>query len=171
MPGIKPEPEMGNASDSIPLTEDKNYRVSSEGPGRNAPYAVDGNTRTWWAPAEDDKLPWVIFDLGSASRQLYVADSVRIIFTLPDGDTEDSSNPNNKGDRSRIRHYKIELSEDGKTFQTVVDKTQNRKDNVIEFDEFKPTKCRYVRLTIAGWPQGFRRGVIEFTVFGKPWME
>jgi len=171
IPGVKSKPELGNASESIPLSEDKNYTVSSEAPGRNGPYAVDGNTRTWWAPAEDDSEPWAIFDLGSASRQQYVVDSARIIFTLPDGDTEDSSNPNNRGDKTRIRHYKIEVSTDDKIFKTVVDKTRNDADNVIEFDEIKPVKCKFVRLTITGWPKGFRRGVIEFTVFGKPWIK
>ena len=167
LPGVKAKPEHGNDSGSIALSEDKNYTVSSEAPGRNAPYAVDGNTRTWWAPAEGDKEPWVIFDLGAASNQQYMVDSARIIFTLPDGDTEDSSYPNNKGDKTRIRQYMIEVSADGKTFNTVVDKTFNERDNVIEFDEIKPVKCKYVRLTITGWPKGFRRGVIEFTVFGK----
>ena len=49
-----------------------------------------------------------------------------------------------------------------------MDKTANDADNVVEFDEFAPVECRYVKLTITGWPKDVPLGVIEFTVFGKP---
>lgn len=62
----------------------------------------------------------------------------------------------------------IEVSSDGKTFKTVVDKTKNDADNAVEFDEIKPVQCKYVKLTITGWPKDLPCGVIEFTVFGKP---
>jgi hypothetical protein len=66
-PGVKAKPWKDNDSGSIPLTEDKNYIVSSEAPGRNA-----------------------------------------------------------------------------------------------------SVECRYVKLTITGWPEDLPCGVLEFTVFGRP---
>ncbi len=132
-PGIRAEPWKENDSGSIHLSEDKNYTVSSEAPGRDAPYAVDNNSRTWWAPAEDDDEPWVIFDLGSASEQQYIIDSARLLFTLP-ARLKDEDSPD------RIRRYKIEVSPDGETFETVVDKTRNDRDNAVEFDEIGPVQ-------------------------------
>jgi beta-xylosidase len=160
-PGVKAKPWEDNDSGSIPLTEDKNFTVSSEAPGRNAPYAVDNNNRTWWAPAKDDTDPWLTLDLGAESRQMYIVDSARILFTLPKG-------LKREGDEPRIRQYKIEVSSDGETFTTVVDKTKNERDNAVEFDEIAPVKCRHVRLIITGWPEDLPCGVLEFTVFGRP---
>lgn len=167
-PGVRAEPWKDNASGSIPLSEDKNYTVSSEAPGRNAPYAVDNNTRTWWAPAVNDTKPQLTLDLGAESKQMYIADSFRILFTLPEGDLWDDYRLGGVGDKPRIRQYKIEVSADLKTFSTVVDKTKNVRDNAIEFDEISPTRCRHVRLTITGWPKDLPCGVLEFTVFGRP---
>jgi xylan 1,4-beta-xylosidase len=167
-PGVKARPWEDNDSGSIPLSEDKNYTVSSEAPGRNAPYAVDNNTRTWWAPAKNDREPQLTLDLGAESRQMYIVDSARILFTLPEGDLYDDYRLGGEEGKPRIRQYKIEVSPDGKTFSTVVDKTKNDRDNAIEFDEIAPIKCRYVRLTITGLPKDLPCGVIEFTVFGRP---
>jgi xylan 1,4-beta-xylosidase len=167
-PGIKVKPWENNASGSYPLSEDKNYTVSSEAPGRNSPYAVDNNNRTWWAPAKDDETPWLTLDLGAESSQVYIVDSARILFTLPEGDLWDDYRLGGDESNSRIRKYKIEVSSDGKTFTTVVDKTKNDKDNAVEFDEIEPIECRHVKLTITGWPKDLPLGVVEFTVFGKP---
>jgi len=167
-PGVEAEPWKGNHSGSIPLSQDKNYVVSSESPGRNAPYAFDNSARTWWAPADDDSAPWLELDLAAGWSQNYVVDSARILFALPEGDVEDESSPNNSGDGSRVRRYKIEVSLDGDAFTTVVDKADNGVDNAVEFDEISPVACRYVRLSITGWPEGLPSGVVEFTVFGRP---
>jgi xylan 1,4-beta-xylosidase len=164
-PGIKANPELGNDSMAIQLSEDKSYTVSSEAPGRNAPYAFDNNARTWWAPTVKGAEPWLILDLSSATEadpiQEYIVDSARILFTLPAGLSTEDAEP-------RIRQYKIEVSSDGETFTTAVDKSKNDTDNAVEFDEVAPIKCRYVKLTITGWPKDLPCGVLEFTVFGKP---
>jgi len=167
-PGVKSKPWEDNDSGSYPLSEDKNYSVSSEAPGRNAPYAVDNNNRTWWAPAENDTEPWLTLDLGAESRQMYIVDSARILFTLPEGDLWDDYRLGGQEGKPRIRQYKIEVSSDGKTFTTVVDKTKNDRDNAVEFDEITPVKCRHVKLTITNWPKDLPLGVLEFTAFGKP---
>ena len=164
-PGVKPGPWQNNASGAISLSEDKSYTVSSEAPGRNAPYAFDNNARTWWAPAENDTEPWLVLDLGVATEadpvQEFIIESARILFTLPSGLKTGGAAP-------RIRQYKIEASSDGETFKTVVDKTKNATDNAVEFDEFAPVQCKFVKLTITGWPKELPCGVLEFTVFGKP---
>ena len=135
--------------------------MSSEAPGRDAPYAFDNNIRTFWAASDEDAEPTLTLDLGAESSQEYTVDSARILFTLPRGLRRQNAAP-------RIRQYKIEVSSDGETFTTVVDKTKNERDNAVEFDEIEPIKCRHVRLTITGWPEDLPRGVVEFTVFGRP---
>ncbi len=155
-PGHSPEPWRNNETGSIPLSLDKNYVASSEAPGRNAPYAIDDNARTWWAPTVDDLEPWLQIDLTAGWRQDYVIDSTRLLFLLPEGDVEDESAPSNLGDPWRIRRYRIEVSSNGKTFSTVVDKTGNGTDNAVEFDAFAEVPSRYVRLTLTGWPPDLR---------------
>jgi hypothetical protein len=71
--------------------------------------------------------------------------------------------------RSEIAPYKyrIETSLDDKIYKTVVDKTSNAVANNVEFDDFPPVRCRYVRLTIVGKPKGGPMALLEFTAFGR----
>jgi phage terminase large subunit-like protein len=70
---------------------------------------------------------------------------------------------------SPSHRYRIEASNDGKTFTTVLDRTQNAATKYLEFDELPPTACRFVRLTLTDWPHTAAAplGIVEFTVFGK----
>jgi phage terminase large subunit-like protein len=63
----------------------------------------------------------------------------------------------------------IEVSDDGTTFSTLLDRTRNTVTKYVEFDELPPAACRFVRLTLTGWPRnaGTPLGIVEFTVFGK----
>jgi len=161
-PGVQTSPWEGNDSGSFQLSEDKSFLVSSEAPGRDAPYAFDNNIRTFWAPTDSDPAPSLTLDLGAEARdQQYLVDSVRIVFPLPNGVSHEDAEP-------RIRQYKIEVSADGENFVTVVDKTDDTVDNAVEFDEIEPIRCRHVRLTLTGWSDNHPRGVVELTVFGKP---
>ncbi len=63
--------------------------------------------------------------------------------------------------------YKIEVSNDGNTYTTALDMTQNDIARNTIFEEIAPVKCRFVRLTITNWPGTSSLGIIEFTVFGK----
>jgi len=161
-PGALDTPWRGNDSGSIVLSSDKRDAASSELAGREAPFALDDNIRTSWEPAADDAQPQLDLDLGTESGgQQFIVDAARILFPLPQG-------PRVAGDAPRARGYRIEVSEDGETFTTVVDKSGNTADNAVEFDEIEPVRCRYVRLTITSWPANMPRQVIEFTVFGRP---
>jgi hypothetical protein len=63
--------------------------------------------------------------------------------------------------------YRLEASLDGKTYFPVFDKGDNKRAAVNLFDEFKPVRCRLVRLTVTGFPPGVPLALLEFTVFGK----
>ncbi|MBO6044893.1 MAG: discoidin domain-containing protein, partial [Bacteroidales bacterium] len=66
-----------------------------------------------------------------------------------------------------VYKYKLEGSLDGKEFFMLVDQTNNTKIADCTFDDIAPKQCRYVRLTITGWPEGINLGIIEATVFGR----
>jgi hypothetical protein len=151
---------------------------SSQRPGHEAAYAVDNSTGTWWEPAEEDRQPSITIDLGPATEfdpvQRFTVDSSRILFAAGrgfgrPGAPAAASSPAPAADGVVAHRYTIEASDDGKTFTTLLDKTQNSVTGYVEFDELPPTTCRFVRLTLTGWPRSATTplGIIEFTVFGK----
>jgi xylan 1,4-beta-xylosidase len=156
------------------------YAASSAAPGRDPEYGFDNNVRTWWQPAEGDKQPWLMLDLGSRNaddpNQEFMIDSSRVIFdAAPERkgtgeihvDGHDRHWFEQPAGPPKPYQYRLETSLDGKQFSTVVDRTANEHAATIEFDDFKPVRCRYVRLTITGIPPGAPLAVLDFTVFGK----
>lgn len=180
-PGAVSDPVRNGDSGSIPLTVNKlrnlNQRgaASSQRQGREAAYALDDSNGTWWEPAEDDARPTLTVDMGSTTEwdreQFFTVDSSRIEFLAPGRLVPPGSatpSPAAPG-RNRAFRYRIELSNDGKEYSTVLDKTRNDVTRYTEFDEIPPTRARYVRLTLTDWPRvGQPLGIVEFTVFGKP---
>ena len=195
VPGVVADPLRNGDSGSIPLTVNKSRALntqshfSSQRPGRDAAYATDDSNGTYWQPAADDAEPTLTIDLGPATtfdpEEQFIVDSARIHFLggglgcrIPGrarttgGRAGRASTPaeTEAGNDSKAHRYKIEVSTDGKSFTTVLDKTNNEVAKYIEFEEIPPTTCRFVRLTITGWPHkvGVPLGILEFTVFGKP---
>jgi xylan 1,4-beta-xylosidase len=184
-PAGKAKPWLDNDTGSIPVSINRyTWAVSSSRPGRDALYAFDNNVRTWWEPAETDPQPWLMLDLGCRNdaktnqdpNQEFIIDSSRILFdavphTGPSDLVVDGHSTwfrdEGRGPAAVAFKYKLEASLDNKTYRTVVDKTGNTAANNVEFDEFTPVQCRYVRLTVAGTAEKRQWGVLEFTVFGK----
>jgi hypothetical protein len=194
-PGVVDDPVRNGDSGSIPLTVNKSRTLntqstfSSQRPGRDAAYATDDSNGTYWQPAANDAEPKLTIDLAPATtfdpEEQFIVDSARIHFLAgvsrgglldvgrqPAGRAArgTASVEPEAGNDSRAHQYKVEVSMDGKTFTTVLDKTNNDVAKYIEFEEIRPTTCRFVRLTITGWPHkvGVPLGILEFTVFGKP---
>jgi hypothetical protein len=169
-PGVVPDPARDGDSGSIPVSINKvramnaQSRFSSQQPGRDAAYAVDNSSGTWWEPSPADARPMLTLDLGPATRfdvvQLFTIDSVRLLFT---GGRRASALPSAEAYR-----YRIDVSTDGDAFTTVLDRSANTVARNTIFEELPPTRCRFVRLTIVDWPRATPLGVVEFTVFGKP---
>lgn len=171
-----PQPAPGTQAEplepaSIPVTINKMTamnalsKCSSEQPGFPAAYAVDNYSGTVWMPAADDAQPSLTVELSPATRfdvvQHFTVDGVRILFS---------------GARRRfgapaslpVYQYRLEVSQDGEKFVTVVDRTRNATPRDTVWDEFAPVNCRFVRLTVTGWPKDNPLGIIDFTVFGRP---
>jgi xylan 1,4-beta-xylosidase len=180
-PGAVADPARRGDSGSLPLTVNKmramNTRstFSSQRPGHEAAYAVDNSTGTWWEPAEDDRRPSITIDLGPATEfdpvQTFTVDSSRILFVAGRGPARPGTTTPAEApaDGATAHRYRIEVSNDGKTFTTVLDKTGSLVTKYVEFDELPPTACRFVRLTLVDWPRRSPAplGIVEFTVFGK----
>jgi xylan 1,4-beta-xylosidase len=188
-PGVVADPARDGDSGSIPVSINKvramnaESRFSSQQPGHDAAYAVDNSSGTWWEPSPEDARPTLTLDLGPATRfdvvQLFTIDSVRLLFTggrhfggrgraspaaagTGAATTRASTLPS-----TEAHQYRIEVSSDGATFTTVLDRSANTVARNTIFEELPPTRCRFVRLTMTNWPRATPLGVIEFTVFGK----
>jgi hypothetical protein len=168
-------------SQSLPVTINK-FRamnalslVSSEQPGRDAAYAVDNSSGTWWEPAPTDTMPILTIELSPATRfdvvQLFTIDGVRLLFNGSRRGFGRRPAPGSAAPAQPvpdIYQYKLEVSMDGKTYTTALDQTKNTISRNTIFDEIPPIKCRFVRLSMTNWPKSSPLGIIEFTVFGKP---
>ena len=184
-PKVVSDPTKGN-SGSVAVSVNKmstmnaRSKVSSEQPGRDAAYAVDDHSGTWWEPNPDDPSPTLTLDLSPATAwdvvQLFYIDGVRLMFTgekrsggrpqdmlaapLPTNDV--SALPTN------VYKYKIEVSMDGETWTTALDQTNNSISRNTIYEEIRPVKCRFARLVLTDWPKNTPLGVIDFTLFGIP---
>ena len=157
---------------SIPVTINKatpRYKSlsksSSAKEGYPAAFAADNFSGTVWMPADDDKEPYILFDLGGATEwdviQLFKVDAVRLMFTgTRRGRGVAATYP--------VFKFKVETSMDAEKFTTVLDKTKNTVSKDTIFEEFPSTLCRFVKLTITDWPKETPLGVIEATIFGYP---
>jgi xylan 1,4-beta-xylosidase len=172
-PGAVRDPRQGD-SGSIPLTINKvssmdaHSKFSSEKSGREAAYAVDNSTGTWWEPDTTDASPALTIDLSPVTEfdevETFTVDGVRLMFKGGRGFFRSSSTPFEPD----AYQYKIEVSMDGETYTTALDQTKNTVSRNTIFEEIPPVKCRFVRLTMTGWPQKSPLGIIEFTIFGQP---
>jgi len=170
-PGAISDPKKGS-SGSIPVTINKINamnalsKCSSEKPGRDAAYAVDNSSGTWWEPDPADTLPTLTIELSPATWfdvvQLFIIDAVRLMFYSGARHfwRRTALNPD-------IYQYRIDVSMDGKTFIPSLDQTENTVSRNTIYEEIPPVKCRFVRLTLTNWPKSSSLGIIEFTVFGQ----
>jgi hypothetical protein len=183
-PGVLANPAKDGDSGSIPLTIHKMRamnalsKFSSQQPGRDAAYAIDNSSGTWWEPSPTDSQPSLTIELSPATRfdvvQLFTIDSVRLMFTggnrfggRANAGTNNAETVTNAVS-SNAYQYRIEVSNGGEEFTTVLDQSSNDTVRNTIFEEIPPMKCRFVRLTMINWPRTTPLGIIEFTIFGKP---
>ena len=171
-----PQPAPGTVSDkaekpSVPVTVNKMNamnalsKFSSQQSGYPAAFAVDNYSGTVWMPEASDKAPSITIVLSPATRfdvvQHFTVDAVRILFGNQRRGFGFGGNP-------PVYRYMLEVSQDGENFTTVVDRRGNNLAKDTVYDEFEPVNCRFVRLTVTGWPEESPLGIIDFTVFGYP---
>ena len=159
-PGLVSDPYDNGNTGLLPLTINTPAEASSSAPGRDSLYAVDENLQSWWQPDKNDTEKTLTLDL----RGNYTASAMRIIWR------DVNINP----DENRVAgafQYKVSVSVDNKNWTTVVDKSDNKTDYLIDYEVFDTVRANFVRLTVVGSPEGIEPGIIDFTVFGEYYEE
>ncbi|MDH6312563.1 xylan 1,4-beta-xylosidase [Parabacteroides sp. PFB2-10] len=174
-PGKIKDPTKGN-SGSTQVTTNKMRamntlsKVSSEQPGRDAAYAVDNYSGTWWEPDPNDPTPTLMIELSPATRfdvvQLYHVDGVRLMFTGGRRSVVRPAANTPAPAQTFVFKYKIEVSMDGEKWTTVLDQSNNKISRNTIYEEIPPVKCRFARLVMTDWPKESPLGVIDFALFG-----
>lgn len=154
-PGVTARPEMGNTAGLLPCNHSKRAEASSCAPGRDSLYCIDSSTLTWWQPAAADAAPTITFPL-SASFDV----SAMRLWWRDEGLDYDA------GVLPGPFKFRVEgRLKEGEWF-TIVDKTQNDVDMLIDFLAFGPVSVDSIRLVITGWPERITPALIDATVFG-----
>ncbi len=128
------------------LNYKKPVQVSSTLPGYYANNAVDENIKTYWSAATDKSGEWIQSDLGSIST----VHAIQINYADQDVSTDFY------GKSQGVFHqYKIHYSSDGKKWNVLVDKSNNKTDVPHEYIELpSPVQARYIKLENIHLPAG-----------------
>jgi len=138
------------------LNYQKPVRVSSTLGAHYPNFAVDESIKTYWSAATGNAGEWIESDLGAVS-------SVRAVqINYADQDAEFL------GKSSGVMHqYRLFYSVDGKKWEILVDKSQNKTDVPHDYIELpKPVEARYLKLENLKMPTG-KFALSGFRVFGN----
>lgn len=126
------------------LVKDLPTRASSEAPEHSARFANDGSTATYWSPANEATNPWWQVDLESLTPLATTK------LTLRD---------------EGLCCYKIEVSEDAKSWKTAVDQTRSTSRERVRADTcVAGSSGRFLRITFTELPTGKTANLAEFEV-------
>ena len=138
------------------LNYNKPVQVSSTLGGFQPNFAVDEDMKTYWSAKTGGNNEWFQTDLGE------VATVNAIQINYADQDAEFIGKTLDK-----FHQYKILMSNDGKKWTTLIDKSNNKIDvphDYIELD--KPVQARYLKIENITMPSG-KFALSGFRVFGK----
>lgn len=154
-PGVKASPELGNAAGLLPCNHGKRCEASSSAPGRDSLYCIDSSTLTWWQPAADDPCPTLTFPL----RVSFDVSAMRLWW-------RDEGLDYDAGVLPGPFQFNVEGRLKGGDWFTIMDKTRNDADMLIDFRTFAPVTADHIRLVVTGWPAGITPALIDATIFG-----
>lgn len=156
IPGYISDPHCGNNAGLLPLTQHARVCESSAAAGRDGLYACDDSLLTWWQPAADDPAPTLTVDLSDHGLTVR---AMRLMWRDVGLDVK-------RGVMPGPFRYRVEaLSMDGE-WVSVLDRTDNAEDLLIDYRPLQTMKATKVRLCVTGHPVGIQPGVMNFTVFG-----
>ena len=119
-------------------------------------HAVDEKVETWWIAETGMSGEWFQVDLPAKTE----VRAIQINFADQDFNITASHDP-------VIYRYIIEVSDNGESWERIVDKSKNTKDAVHELVVLdKPVETRYVRITNSEELPG-KFSLYDFRVFGK----
>ena len=140
------------------LNYNKPVQVSSTLGGYVPNHAVDELIKTYWSAATGKKGEWIQSDLGTVST----VNAVQINYADQDVAQD------RLGKRTDQYHqYKLYYSVDGKKWNVLVDKSENKTDVPHDYVELnKPVQARYIKLENIHMPTG-RFAISGLRVFGN----
>ncbi len=138
------------------LNYNKSVQVSSTLGGYVPNNAVDELTKTYWSAATGNKGEWIQTDLGNVST----VNAIQINYADQDAEF--------LGKQTTIYHqYKMYYSLDGKKWNVLVDKSNNKTDVPHEYVELeKPVQARFIKLENIHMPTG-KFAISGLRVFGN----
>jgi hypothetical protein len=129
--------------------------VSSTLGNYNANFAVDESIKTYWSAVSADENEWIQSDLGALSTVC----AIQVNYADQDAEF--------LGKSLGVYHqYKVLESADGKKWNLLVDKSNNKTDVPHDYIELaKPVKTRYLKLVNIHMPTG-KFAISGFRIFG-----
>lgn len=157
LPGTIKKPLENNLAGWMLLSFGKNATASSVLENRPVENAFDEDIRTVWSANTGDKGEFLAVDLENVSN----INAVQINFAEQDAIA--------KGRRQKTyQQYVLEISDDGKQWKTLVDKSQNKRGVPHDYIELAaPVKARYVKLTNLHQSEEGKFSVRDLRVFGR----
>ncbi|MGH2648089.1 MAG: discoidin domain-containing protein, partial [Ginsengibacter sp.] len=140
------------------LNYNKPVQVSSTLGGYHADNAVDENLKTYWSAVSGNKGEWIQTDLGNIST----INAIQINYADQDVDSNRLGKYNNQ-----YHQYKLYYSADGKKWNVLIDKSNNKTDVPHDYDELgKPVQARFIKLENIHMPTG-KFAISGLRVFGN----
>lgn len=157
LPGFKSNPATDNLVGWMLLSYKKEAQCSSAKSEYPVGLAFDENIKTYWSSESGDRGEWLQVDLGKVCS----VNAIQVNFAeeSTDGSSETRNDPH---------QYLVEISEDGKAWRSLVDKSNNEKDcphDYVQLD--RAEHGRYLKLTNVHMPFNGKFAVRELRVFGN----
>ncbi|BDI29683.1 endo-1,4-beta-xylanase [Capsulimonas corticalis] len=155
-PGVVKDPSKGNLTGWMLLDYQKTATASSTLDAHPIEAAFDEDMRTWWSAKTGDPGEWLQVDLGKSCR----IDAAQINFA-DEGSTQLGLLQDGYG-------YKLDVSADGKTWTTIVDRSVEKRDSPHDYIPLeKPVTARYARITNTHTPGGAKFSISGLRLFGS----
>ena len=118
--------------------------------------AVDEDIRTWWSASTGNPGEWLSVELDDKST----VNAIQVNFA----DNESHLKPDSK---NILYCYRILASNDGKSWDVIVDKSNNSKDACHDYIELKnPVNAKYIKIENVKVPDG-KFSVYDLRIFGR----
>jgi xylan 1,4-beta-xylosidase len=146
------------------LNYKKPVTVSSTLGSYNANHAVDESIRTYWSAATANKGEWIQADLGNVST----VNAVQVNYADQDVSFPKEMDTVFLGKSLGLYHqYKLYYSVDGKKWNVLVDKSNNKTDVPHDYTELSaPVQARFIKLENIHMPAG-KFAISGLRVFGN----
>lgn len=156
LPQKKFEPQDVSAFGWMVQSQKKKTVASSSLPGFEPEKAADENVRTWWSAISGDAGEYFVMNLGKKVR----VNAVQINFA------EQNINPD-ASQETDYHAYKLYMSNDGKNWELLIDKSKNRTAIPHEYIELsEPVETAYIKVENVHTPKEGKFALLDLRVFG-----